>query len=106
LSLNLQRDNVRAGKPLPIDSLPQIAANALLPQDEVLRKELFARLYLLVNDLPPRRREVITLKYFAGLQNKEIAVVLGLDERTVPSNLSRALDDMQKKYLEEVRNEK
>jgi len=98
LSVNFQRDAWRAGEPLPLDSLPRIAANSLLPHDEVSRKELFAHLHLLVNELPPRRREVITLKYFAGLQNKEIAAVLGLDERTVASNLSRALDDMQKKY--------
>jgi RNA polymerase sigma-70 factor (ECF subfamily) len=98
LSLNFQRDTWRAGECLPLDSLPRIEAHALLPQDEVLRKEVFARLHLLVNELPPRRREVINLKYFAGLHNKEIAGVLGLDERTVASHLSRALDDMQEKY--------
>jgi RNA polymerase sigma-70 factor (ECF subfamily) len=98
LSLNFQRDTWRAGESLPLDALPSIAAHALLPQDEVLRKEIFARLHRLVNELPPRRREVITLKYFTGLHNKEIADMLGLDERTVSSNLSRALGDMQKKY--------
>jgi len=98
LSLNFQRDSWRAGECLPLDSLPRIAAYALLPQDEVLRKEVFTQLHLLVNELPERRREVITLKYFAGLHNKEIAAMLGLAESTVASNLSRALDDMQEKY--------
>ena len=59
---------------------------------------MFAHLRRLVEELPPRRREVISLKYFGGLQNREIAAVLGLDERTVASNLSRALNDLEGKY--------
>lgn len=92
---NFHRDTQRAGVALPLDDLPQIAADGLLPEDALLRKEVFAHLHALVISLPPRRREVITLKYFGGLRNQEIAAVLGLDERTVASNLSRALDDLQ-----------
>ena len=41
------------------------------------------------------RAEVLTLKFYGELRNKEIAAVLGLDERTVASNLSRALDQLE-----------
>lgn len=92
---NFHRDTRRAGAVLPLDDLPQIAANTLLPEDMLLRKEVFAHLHKLIISLSPRRREVVTLKYFAGLANHEIAAVLHLDERTVASNLSRALDDLQ-----------
>jgi RNA polymerase sigma-70 factor (ECF subfamily) len=54
----------------------------------------------LVRALPPRRQEVVLLKYFGGLRNSEIAAILGLDERTVASNLSRALDDLRRRWPE------
>jgi RNA polymerase sigma-70 factor (ECF subfamily) len=92
--VNFHRDASRAGAPLPQDALPAIAANALLPEDALLRKELFAQLHLMVNELPSRRREVLSLRYFAGLRNQEIAEVLGIAERTVASTLSRALSDL------------
>ncbi|HET9495759.1 MAG TPA: sigma-70 family RNA polymerase sigma factor [Chloroflexia bacterium] len=95
LVANFHRDTGRAGTLLPLDALPDIAANALLPEDSLLRKELFARLRDAVNALPARRREVVSLRYFAGLHNHEIAQVLGIDERTVGSTLSRALDELQ-----------
>ena len=101
---NYHRHNRRAEEALPLDEIPDIAASALLPDDLVLRKETFAHLHRLVATLPERRREVITLKFFGGLNNREIARVLGIDERTVASNLCRALDDLQEKY--ELRGEK
>jgi RNA polymerase sigma-70 factor (ECF subfamily) len=55
----------------------------------------------LIAALSPRRQEVILLRYAGGLNNREIAVVLGLDERTVASHLSRAIDDMQRQVHEE-----
>jgi RNA polymerase sigma-70 factor (ECF subfamily) len=96
LVANFHRDTGRAGTSLPLDALPDVAANALLPVDLLLRKELFARLRDAVNSLPVRRREVVSLRYFAGLHNHEIAQVLGIDERTVGSTLSRALDELQR----------
>ncbi|MEO8288272.1 MAG: RNA polymerase sigma factor [Chloroflexota bacterium] len=92
---NFHRDTARHGRLLPADALPPIAANTLLPEDALLRKELFAHLHTVVNELPSRRREVVSLRYFAGLHNQEIAQILGIDERTVASTLSRALDELQ-----------
>jgi RNA polymerase sigma-70 factor (ECF subfamily) len=96
LVANFHRDTGRAGTPLPLDALPNVAANALLPEDSLLRKELFARLRDAIDALPARRREVVSLRYVAGLRNHEIAHVLGIDERTVGSTLSRALDELQR----------
>lgn len=95
---NYYRDTAHDDHPLPINTLPELPAQDRPPEDAVLRNELFARLHDLVNELPARRREVVTLRYYAGLRNREIAEALGLDERTVASHLSRALDDLLKKY--------
>jgi len=54
----------------------------------------------LVAALPPRRQEVVLLKFFGGLSNHEIAAILGLNERTVASHLCRALDDLERRWLE------
>lgn len=56
----------------------------------------------LIAKLSPRRQEVVLLRYAGGLNNREIADVLGLDERTVASHLSRAIDDLQKTFHEEA----
>lgn len=89
-----------------LDDIPDIKSNYILPDEAVLRKEQFARLHSMINSLSPRRQEVISLKFFAELRNKEIAEILGLDERSVASHLSRALDDLQKKYhLKDIAHE-
>jgi RNA polymerase sigma factor (sigma-70 family) len=51
--------------------------------------------------LPIKRQEVVILKFFGGLRNKEIAAVLDLDERTVASHLSRALTDLKRLLVTE-----
>ncbi|HYN88733.1 MAG TPA: sigma-70 family RNA polymerase sigma factor, partial [Ardenticatenaceae bacterium] len=85
---------------VPLDMLPELSANTLLPDDVLLKQELFARLRLLIGALSPRRQEVITLKFFGGLRNQEIAEILGLDERTVASHLCRGLEDLHRRYID------
>lgn len=87
-------------EPLPIADLPDLEADTDHPIDTVLRKEKFDHLRRLINTLSPRRQEIITLKFFAGLRNQEIAHLLGLDERTVAAHLCRGLADLQRKYEE------
>ncbi len=96
-----QRRNQRWCEPVPLDDLPTLRANGLLPDDALLQKEQFAHLRGLLLTLSPRRQEGITLKFFGGLRNSEIAAVVGLDERTVASHLCRGLEDLHRKYLEE-----
>ena len=82
-----------------IDDLPDIRSDSVLPDDAALRKEEFEYLRQLIGTLSPRRQEIITLRFFGGLRNKEIAGILGLDERTVASHLCRGLEDLHRKYL-------
>ena len=85
-----------------IDELPDIRSDSVLPDDAALQKEEFEYLRQLIGTLSPRRQEIITLRFFGGLRNKEIADILGLDERTVASHLCRGLEDLHSKLVNEA----
>ena len=86
-------------EPLPFDGLPDLRSGDPLPDEVLLQKEEFAQLRRLLSTLSPRREEIISLKFFGQLRNSEVASILGLDERTVASHLSRGLRDLNRKYL-------
>ena len=62
------------------------------------REEEAHLLRVLIDSLPPRRQEVIALRFFGGLRNREIAEVMGLDQRTVASHLCRALEQLRDQF--------
>lgn len=72
-----------------------------LPEERMLKKEQSERMRNLVAKLPQRRQEVITLRFFGELQNREIASILGLDEHTVASHICRGLKDLHRLWVEE-----
>lgn len=85
-------------------TLSRLASSADRSPEVVVEHAEEARLIRgLIQSLSPRRQEVVTLRFFAGLRNREIAEVLGLDERTVASHLCRALEDLRAKYLNATR---
>lgn len=86
---------------VPLDDLPEIESVELLPDEAFVRKEQFARLRQSLLTLSPRRQEIITLRFFGGLRNHEIAAVLALDERTVASHLCRGLEALKHIYQRE-----
>lgn len=83
---------------ISLEDVPNLAINSPNPEALIQRKEQFTHLYHLINALSPRRQEIITLRFFGELRNQDIALVLGLDERTIASHLCRALDDLQQKF--------
>jgi RNA polymerase sigma factor (sigma-70 family) len=86
----------------PLDELAEVPADSGQPEEIAMQKEDFLQLYHLIEKLPARRQEVITLKFFGGLRNQEIAQVLGLGERTVASHLCRGLEDLHQMYQDEL----
>jgi RNA polymerase sigma-70 factor (ECF subfamily) len=75
-------------------------ASSTPPLDTLIaQQEQFARMRYLVRELSARQQEIITLRFFAGLHNKQIAKILKLDERTVASHLSRGIRELQRKYV-------
>jgi RNA polymerase sigma-70 factor (ECF subfamily) len=91
----------RRQTPIPLDDVPDLHSPQPSPDAHLLQKERFLRLQAMLHTLSPRRQEIISLRFFGGLQNKEIADVLSLSEKTVASHLCRGLDDLQTKYRQE-----
>ncbi len=99
---NFYQRNRQPSQELSINDLPDIQSETLPVEVMVQLKEKFAYLRDLIHQLPPRRQEIINLKFFGELRNKEIAEILGLDERTIASHLSRALNDLRTAYTDET----
>jgi len=92
IARNLATDYLRQVQqiPLPLETvLQQIAPFDL--EAEVQKREDAARLYALLETLPPREQEMIALKYGAELTNRAIAQVMNLSESNVGTTLHRTL---------------
>lgn len=85
-----------------LDEMIDLSTADPSPEDMLLQSERGVALRKLLLALPPRRQEVITLRFFGELQNHEIATVLSLDERTVASHLCRGLRDLHAGWLKEI----
>ena len=77
--------------------------NELLLEDKTaLEKELnehtqFVEILNNLKTLPIKYQEVLSLRYFEGKDNKEIAEILSLNDGTLKSLLSRGLEKLRKK---------
>ncbi len=71
----------QGSRDLAVDEIPEVAF-----VDESNDPTLAAA----VRELPPQRRMVIFLRYFADLSYAEIGQVLGITEGTVAATLSKA----------------
>lgn len=83
---------------IPLEDAEPSAPAEKQPDYIVGENEEAAYLYRMILTLPERKREIITLRYYGGLRNQEIAEVLGIGEKTVSAYLSRALNDLEEKY--------
>ena len=84
-----------------IDALPDLYSSDPQPDEAYSDKQRYQWLQAALEKLSPRRKEIVLLRFASGLRNQEIAAVLNLDERTVASHLSRALEDLQQQYQQE-----
>jgi len=66
-----------------------------LPEKTLELKEMMEALLKRLEDLPHHEKEILELRYFAGLSNKEISQSLELEERTVSSSLSKARNKLR-----------
>jgi RNA polymerase sigma-70 factor (ECF subfamily) len=100
------RKNKHAGQPSTSnDNLVALSGHSPLPEEIVTQQETFQQMRALIALLSPRRQEIITLRFFGGLRNLEIARILRLDERTVAAHLSRGLQDLRREYLSHTQSE-
>jgi RNA polymerase sigma-70 factor (sigma-E family) len=80
----------------PLPDLPQESAEQVVIQAEGRRQVLAA-----LATLPRRRREVLVLRYYLGLREGEIAVILGITPGTVKSTAARGLTALARALGEE-----
>lgn len=93
------RKNGHAEEHVSLDAVELFAPGAKQPDHIFSENEEATWLYQMILSLPERKREIITLRYYGGLRNQEIASVMGIGEKTVSAYLSRALNDLQERYL-------
>jgi RNA polymerase sigma factor (sigma-70 family) len=68
------------------------------PEASLLSGEQRAGLLAAVNELPDEQRTVISLRYFLGLSESEIAETLGVPAGTVKSRTARGLERLRAAY--------
>jgi RNA polymerase sigma factor (sigma-70 family) len=68
------------------------------PEATYLSAEQRAALLAAVNDLPEDQRTVVSLRYFLGLSEQEVAETLDVPQGTVKSRSARALERLRETY--------
>src|SRR5215216_749605 len=88
-------DHFRKWRPtLPLDEAEQIS-DSRTPEDTSQERTEFAHLSVLLARLAERERELVALKYGAGLTNRAIARISGLSESNVSTILSRVTHQLR-----------
>lgn len=64
-------------------------------EESAERSELRLAVSAALERLEPRERELIALKFFAGLENREIARVLGISDSNAGTKLHRAMTKLR-----------
>jgi RNA polymerase sigma-70 factor (ECF subfamily) len=98
IARNVGTDHIRARRPMvPIEDAAMVAA-ADTPEEAVSKQSDARRLALLLEGLTDRDRELIALKYGAGLTNRAIAQSTGLSESNVGTILYRAVQTLRSRW--------
>lgn len=90
------------GEHIDIDDLPEIQADALLPNELLERRELFKTFHQMIQELPARQAEILTMRFFGEMKNKEIARVLNIVEKSVSSSLFRGLKKLHDIFISSI----
>ena len=86
-------------KEIPLDEISNFPANELT-EDTIQQNADFAHLSVLLARLADRERELVALKYGAGLTNRAIARLSGLSESNVGVILHRAVQMLRSAWEE------
>ena len=80
----------------PTEVIPDYDHPGVLLED----REAVNSLFTLIDTLPSRQRSILILKAVDGLEQQEIAAVLGLSVKSVESLLSRAKANLKQKMMD------
>ena len=99
IARNVAIDDFRAKRAhLPLEAAVGVEAGGRSPEDAAVFQSDAARLAALLERLPERDRELLSLKYGAGMTNRDIAAATGLSESNVGTILHRALQTLRRQW--------
>ncbi|MFJ8040365.1 RNA polymerase sigma factor [Kitasatospora sp. NPDC096147] len=84
------------------DYVPPHEADAASAEEQAVLNDEHRRVLVALQELTPRQREVLVLRYWSDFSEAQIAETLGLSRGAVKSTASRALDALEKQ-LEKAR---
>ena len=84
---------------MPLDEAMEVAGGRT-PEELAEQRSDAARLERLLGGLPDRERELVALKYGAGLTNRAIARLTGLSESNVGTILHRTVQGLRARWDE------
>jgi RNA polymerase sigma-70 factor (ECF subfamily) len=93
IARNAALDELRKRKRQATLTAEPAAAEEIAVEDDAERR---STVRAALDGLPPRERELIALKYHAGLTNQEIAKVLGVSDSNVGTMLHRTMEKLRK----------
>jgi len=104
IARNIVIDRYRRERIVPIDGVPDLDTIAVAtpdpgPDRRTIARDELRHLQAALDRLPPRCREAIVLRQVEGLTRKEIALRMGISEKTVNRHLCDAMNlllDMQR----------
>ena len=98
IAQNVCIDHLRSRRDhAPLEAAVEVAAERTPETDEERRSDL-TRLATLTASLPDRERELIALRYGAGLSNRAIAPLVGLSESNVGTILHRTVQALRSQW--------
>ena len=92
-------DHMRKARPLvSLDQAAEIAGREPNPEELAERRSEAERLGRMIEGLSERDRELVALKYGAGLSHRTIGKLMGLSETNVGSLLHRAVKELRAEW--------
>jgi len=99
IARNVAADHLRARRPhVALDEAASVATATGTPEDEAVRHSDGERLAALLPLLPERERELLAMKYGAGMTNRAIATATGLTESNVGTIVHRAVQTLRERW--------
>ena len=93
---NLVAERARRSRVVPMERMGEIEALRIVseepgPERYVGARQELARLMKLIGRLPAQCRRAFELRTFEGMSQRQIAVTMGISEKTVEKHLAKAL---------------
>ena len=101
VALNLSRDRLRKKRPVLMDELPEQADHGPRPDQALDQKQAGGRITALVDNLPERQKEALTLCAFEGMTNIEAAAAMDISVDALESLLARARRKLREQLEED-----